>query len=103
MATVKQLYNARLQLFIERRSKVQAEVDRFLQSVKSINPERLAGIEPIEGDTAQEVLPALWREPYDSQQYEVELSRLQHYISQVKAVADELNAEALRILSDNQG
>lgn len=99
MATVKQLYDARFQLFIERRSKVQSEVDRFLESVKSINPERLAGIEPIEGNTAQEVLPSLWKEPYNAEQYAVELSRLQRYIADVKAVADALNAEALRILS----
>lgn len=100
MVSVKELFAKRQAVFIEKRTKIEGEVDKFLQGVREIDPVLLANITPLNGTTTREVLPALWEEPFDPEAYKEQLSLLQAYIAAVKEVADKLNEEALRVLNN---
>ena len=98
MTDVNELYKKRQEVFIERRTTIATEVDKFLAGVAEIEPELIKDITPLNGTTAKEVLPSMWVEPFNIEAYERELAVLNDYINKIKSVADALNAEALKVL-----
>ena len=98
MNNVNELYRKRQEVFIERRTTIASEVDKFMQGVAGIDPELLKNVTPINGTSAKEILPSMWIEPFDIEKYKQELSVFDNYVRQIKQVADELNAQALKIL-----
>lgn len=87
--------------FIERRAKIEMEVNSFLTSVDKTNDERITSVpgRPA-GSTAKEVLPALWAEPFDKEAYALQLGALNHYIAALKAKCNELAEEAERCIQE---
>lgn len=98
MTNVNELYRKRQEVFIERRTKIVDEVNKFLDGVKGIDPALLQGIPTLPGDTAKDVLPSMWEEPFDTEKYEKELAVFNTYVKYVKEVADKINEEAAHIL-----
>lgn len=98
MSQIQQLLQQRQTQFIEKRANIKSEVDAFLESVKVIDTDMLVGLAVPTGHTAEEVLPSLWEEPFDSNKYATELKNLNVFISQVHELTDKLNQEALECL-----
>ena len=96
--TIQELYNLRQTKFIEARSTIKHEVDQFLESVKATDPSVFVGLEIPAGNTAEEILPSLWVEPFNQEQYNQELAKLNAFIAQIHIVTDRLNQEALECL-----
>ncbi len=84
--------------FVETRTVIASEVTKFLNSVQSL-PEkvRVQVILP-NGNTAQEILPALWEEPFDQAAYNSQLEAFNNSVRSVVTVCDALNEEAVKCL-----
>ena len=52
----------------------------------------------IEGQTARDVLPALWEEPFDNERYLTQRALLDERITKATQLRDKLNAEAIQCL-----
>ena len=98
MNNVNELYRKRQEVFIERRTTIASEVDKFMQGVAGIDPELLKNVTPINGTNAKDILPSMWAEPFNIEAYKSELAIFDNYVRQIKQVADDLNTQALKIL-----
>lgn len=96
---VQAILRARQDAFVEKRTRIESEVNKFLESVNQISDERVTSIpgRPT-GNTCREVLPELWNEPFNQEVYDAELAVLNDYVAKVQAVCDSINEEALRCL-----
>lgn len=98
--SVEQLLNERQNKFIENRTIIEREVDTFLRSVETMDPVYQQQLNVVVGQTARDLLPSLWVEPFNEAQYNAERASLDAYIKRVTDVCDKLNAEALRCLQE---
>lgn len=100
---VEALLRERQNLFIETRAKIEAEVTAFLESLRAIEDElitpELIGLRDL---TVKDVLPALWKEPFEKNVYAEELKVLSAHVNSLKVIANRLNGEALRCLQGLQ-
>ena len=64
-AVAQQLYQQRMNDFIEKRTKIESEVNAFLRSLEVDDEEFRAKCNVQEGLTARDVLPSLWAEEFD--------------------------------------
>lgn len=80
--------------FIETRTIIENEVNKFLQSLLSLDADVQQKVGAREGITAKDLLPALWADPFDEATYNQQLSSLMNYIAQVQAICDQINQEA---------
>jgi len=96
---VQAILRARQDAFIEKRTRIETEVNKFLESVNQISDERMTSIpgRPA-GNTCREVLPELWNEPFNQSTYDAQLAVLNSYIASVQRVCDCINEEALKCL-----
>ena len=99
-AIAQQLYQKRMNDFIEARTKIESEVNAFLRSLEVDDVEFRERCNVQEGLTARDVLPSLWAEEFDEATYQSELAKLNNYIASVRAISDQLNAEALACLQE---
>lgn len=97
-AVAQQLYQQRLNSFIETRTKIENEVNRFLKSLEVDDEEFKQACNVQIGTTARDWLPALWEEPFNQEVYEQQLAKLNQYIQAVRTVSDKLQMEALACL-----
>lgn len=99
MTSVEELLRVRQGKFVETRTRIEMEVNKFLESIDKTGDERVMSIggRP-EGKTCKEVLPALWEEPFDEAKYKEQLDLLNRYIAAVSTYVDTLNTEALKRL-----
>lgn len=84
--------------FIEKRTIIEQEVDKFLASISEMDADIKEKCNYDPNYSAKTLLPALWVEPFDEEAYNQQLSRLQNYIAGVKSICDKLNEEALKCL-----
>lgn len=84
--------------FIENRTKIEAEVNKFLKSLETQDADIRQRCNVVDGRTARDVLPSLWAEDFNIETYNAELANLNNYIAYVKQVQDENNREALECL-----
>lgn len=96
---VQAILRARQDAFVETRTRIESEVNKFLESVNQITDKRVTSIpgRPA-GNTCREVLPELWNEPFNQTVYDAQVAALNSYIEQVTKVCDIINEEALRCL-----
>lgn len=96
---VQAILRARQDAFVEKRTRIESEVNKFLESVDQISDERVTSIpgRP-SGKTCREVLPELWHEPFSQEKYDAELAALNSYVVRVQAACDAINKEALECL-----
>lgn len=84
--------------FIETRTIIAAEVAKFLESVRSLPDEIRAKVVLPEGATPQEILPALWAEPFSAEEYARQLQLFNMWVQSVTSYCDALNEEAMKCL-----
>ena len=98
MQNVSRLIQDRQNKFIETRTIIENEVNRFLQSLAAMDADvqQRCGYQP--GLDAKQLLSALWTEPFDEAKYAVQLENFNRYVNQAKMVCDEINKEALACL-----
>ena len=95
---VAKLLQDRQNKFIETRTNIENEVNRFLQSLESLDDDMKIKCGVKAGITAKDLLPALWKEPFNGDEYSQQKAALDDYIAQVRAVCDRINQEALLCL-----
>ena len=98
---IQELLRKRQEKFIETRSTIKQEVDAFLKSISQIDHTFFNGLQVPTGSTTEEVLPALWVEPFDEAEYNKELTQLNSFIAQVHILTDKCNQEALACLQQS--
>lgn len=96
---VARLLQERQNKFIETRTNIENEVNKFLKSLEALDDDVKAKCGVKVGITAKDLLPALWAEPFDENTYREQKARLDAYIAQVKVICDQLNQEAIACLS----
>ena len=96
--SVTKLIQDRQNLFIETRTKIETEVDRFLSSLSNLDLDVKAKCGVVDGATCKQLLPALWEEPFSEETYLAQKAKLDEYISQVHTVCDEICQEAIKCL-----
>ena len=99
-AVAQQLYQQRMNVFIETRAKIEQEVNRFLKSLEVDDEEFKAACNVRVGTTARDWLPSLWEEPFQEEKYKQEFAKLSEYIEQVRTVSDKIQQEAIACLQE---
>lgn len=102
MVDVQQLIRQKEAQFVEARTKVEMEINKFLESIKDIEEELKNIPGRPTGTCAKEIVPALWAEPFDQAAYNEQLAVFNAYVSAVVAYGDKVNEEALRCLQTSQ-
>ena len=99
MTNVEELLRARQSKFVETRTRIEMEVNKFLESIDKTGDERVMSIvgRPA-GKTCREVLPALWEERFDEEKYNEQRAAFDRYVNAVCMYVDALNTEALKCL-----
>lgn len=92
------LIQQRQNKFIETRTIIEAEVNKFLAGLEAQDDDIKAKLNVQPGITARHWLPSLWSDDFNMEAYKQELAKLTDYMSKVKVYADNLNAEAIRCL-----
>ncbi|MCM1218881.1 MAG: hypothetical protein NC548_30735 [Lachnospiraceae bacterium] len=100
--SIEQLYAALNTKFVEQRTLTEVEVNKFLRSVEELDPVFQQQIGVVQGQTARDVLPSLWSEPFDESRYLQERAAVEQRIQLAAAICDKLNEEALKCLQDSQ-
>lgn len=95
---VEQLIQNRQNQFVETRTIIESEVDKFLRSLENLDLDLQVRCNVKAGVTAKMLLPSLWEEPFNKEKYLAERKAVDTYIAQVKSVCDQINEEALRCL-----
>jgi hypothetical protein len=88
-------------MFIERRVFISQWVKEFMENVRAIDPSEMVGIDIPAGDTAEELLPSLFVEPFDHaahEKYLQELDVVESLRLKVNEVATRLNEETIKCL-----
>ena len=96
--TAAQLLRKRQEEFIERRTKIETEVNLFLASIGKMDADIQAECKYNPNVTAKNWLPALWAEPFSKEDYEKQLANFNTYERQVEAICNRLAQEALACL-----
>lgn len=86
--------------FIETRTTIESEVNRFLESIKKADEDVKKRCGYRESVTARELLPALWEDPFDKVKYASQLEQVNSYIASVSKIFDSINMEALKCLQE---
>lgn len=96
---VTKLLQDRQNLFIETRTNIENEVNKFLKSLEGLDTDvkGMCGVK--EGLSARDLLPALWAEPFVKNTYLEQKAEFDKYVTSVKAVCDRLNQEAIACLN----
>lgn len=95
---VAKLIRERENAFVETRTIIESEVNKFLKSLEELDADIKLKCGVKDGVTAKDLLPALWVEPFDEATYKVQKEKLDNYIAQVSNICDALNQEALACL-----
>lgn len=98
MNDVASLIQKRQNDFIEKRTIIESEVNKFLQSLEQQDADIRQKCNVVPGRTARDVLPSLWADEFDETAYQAEYNNLQQYINYVMQIQDENNREALECL-----
>lgn len=98
--TVSELLQERQNLFIETRKDIENEVNRYIESLTNVDSDILARCGNLAGNTAKEILPALWETPFNEELYEAQLAQFSQHVQCMQRECDKLNEEALRCLTE---
>lgn len=97
-ANIANLIRARQDKFVETRTIIESEVDKFLESIGKMDKDVQERCGYIPEVSAKTLLPELWNEPFREEVYNAQLSGVLSYIKQVTAVCDDINREAVQCL-----
>lgn len=94
---IEALLHKRQEEFIENRTRIETEVNKFLESLKSTDEDVQRKCQ-VSDKTVRDWLPELWSDNFDIEVYEQQLAELNAYIKSVYAVCEQINAEAIKCL-----
>ena len=94
-----ELLKQREQVFTETRYEIIKRVTATLEGLTKIDPQLLATLPPLPGNTVQEVFPALFTEPFNKEAYQQQLAVYNTFKDQANLLIDKLNKEAIECLS----
>lgn len=102
--SVAKLIQERQNKFIENRTKIETEVNKFLQSLEGLDEDVKARctVKIYKGATAKQILPSLWVEPFSIDKYNQEKANFDNYVKAIQTVCDAINQEALECLQNSQ-
>jgi hypothetical protein len=98
MMDYNRLLKEREQAFIADRIYISQWCEKLIAAYDELTPEMKAAL-PLSGRKAEELLPSLFKEPFDPEQYDKEAAILQRIQQEAAKQAMVLNAEAERCLS----
>lgn len=84
--------------FVETRTIIATEINKFLESLGELTEEDRNNIKMPAGRSPQEILPALWVEPFDEAAYNEQLKEFSVCVSSAISYCDKLNERALACL-----
>lgn len=93
-----QAIQARQNKFIETRTIIDMEINKFIKSLESLGEECPQECRCLLGKTTQDILPALWAEDFDEAQYITELQNYRRYEMIATEFANRINEEANKCL-----
>lgn len=96
--SVSTLLAERQSKFIETRTIIESEVNKFLKSLEALDPDIQETLRVPKDVTARDLLPELWAEEFRPDVYQQQLTSLNNYIEQVRAYSDKLTQEAIECL-----
>lgn len=98
--SVASLIQARYSQFIETRTVIECEVNKFLESLNKEDEDIKKQLGVREGITCRDLLPELWKpdNEFNEEVYQTQLNSLLQYIQQVQVICDKINAEAIACL-----
>ena len=84
--------------FITKRRDIEVWVETFFKEVSQINESLLKDIKPLNGRTAQELFPSMYKEPFSQEEFNKEYAVVHEYYTQIQAIAESLNKRAEEVL-----
>jgi len=100
MLDVQQLLIKRQEEFLSTRITISNIIANLFEGLSKVDPNLLKDINMPAGRTAEEILPALFTEPFDINEYNKQLAVYQRFASEIDNLAIRLNEEALKCLSE---
>lgn len=97
-ASFNALYQQKQNKFIETRTIIETNVNNFLRSLEELSEEDQQRLNVIKGQTARDILPTLWAEPFNEATYQVELDAFNKYKERVMVLCDEYYTKAVEWL-----
>ena len=94
------LLQKRQSQFIEARTITEQELNKFLESLETLDQPLQQRLGVVPGRRAKDILTSLWEEPFNVERYQQQKANLDQYIAQVMVLRDELNKEALACLQN---
>ena len=98
--SVEQLYAQRQAKFVESRTIIESELNKFLRSLEQLDAVHQQQLGVVPGQTARDVIPALWEEPFNEAAYTAQRAEADRRIAAAKQLCDQLNTEALKCLQE---
>lgn len=98
METIEELVKKRQNEFIEARTITESELTKFLESIKNSDEDIRRRCAYREGITARQLIPALWKEPFDFTEYQKQRADVDAYVKNVYKIFESVNEEARRCL-----
>ena len=95
---VQRALEAKKQAFIETRTQNEMEINKFLRSLESWPDEYFNLLKLERGKTARDLVPSMWSEPFNIENYNMEMARLTNYINSVSSLADKIANKAMEEL-----
>ncbi len=103
MTNYQELLTQRQNQFIETRTRIEVEVNNFLNSLIGLDDDIKQAFGYMDSrPTAQQWLPSLWQTPFNMDQYKLELQAFEAYQNKVATIIDKLNEEAIRCLQESE-
>lgn len=99
MTDVNKLLEQRRNMFISTRRDIEIWVEKFFTEINQVNPSLMEGITLPTGQTAQDIFPSLYTEPFDEEQYNKEYEEFDALYNKVMEVAEYLNNKAIEVLN----
>lgn len=92
------MIKSRQDKFIESRTVIEMEVNKFFNSLQTIDNDIKLKCNVQDGRNAKNTLPSLWEEPFNIDKYNQERASFDSYVAQVRNICDQMNQEALQCL-----
>lgn len=100
MLDIQQLLMKRQNEFVQTRFQIKTIIDNLFAGLGQVDPKLLENINMPNGTTAEEILPALFQEPFDVDAYNQQLAEYNKFAAEIDNLALRLNEEAIKCLSE---
>lgn len=100
-ASAEALLRQRQNEFIEKRTIIESEVNKYLEGMNAESPafQQRCGYD-LQGKTAKDILSAAWADEFDQKLYDEQMASFMEYVNRSVALAEQLNMEALQCLQN---